>query len=388
MKTLPWIFLGVFFFYISASPVAANNEESGGVVSKTFSVNKGGKLEISTEGGDILIKPWEKNEVFVKVEGIDEEDVDRVKMTQTGNTITVRYRAKWGWLGSRVRHARFDVNVPSQFNVELETSGGDIEIMNGLNGTLKGETSGGDIRLGDVTGMVDMKTSGGDVRTTRIHGNGILKTSGGDIQVGSVSGDLEALTAGGDIKIERVGKMLLAKTAGGDIMSGDVGGEAKVSTAGGDVKVGKVSGGASLSTAGGDIELGGGSGLVTSKTAGGDIRLENISGSIEAKTAGGDVIAELHPGGKGKSKLSSAGGDVKLYLPEHAKATIDARIRVHGWWGSHGDEYEIQSDFKSETHEKDEAENEIRATYILNGGGEVISLTTTNANIEIRKLKK
>ncbi|HEY5615448.1 MAG TPA: DUF4097 family beta strand repeat-containing protein, partial [Bacteroidota bacterium] len=121
-------------------------------------------------------------------------------------------------------------------------------------------------------------------------------------------------------------------------------------------------------------------------TSGGDIILENITGSIDAKTSGGDIRAELIPSGKGSSELVSAGGDIKLYIPENAKATIEAIIRVDSRWGrsrSRRDKYEVKSDFKSDTY--DDGEDDIRATYILNGGGERITLETVNSNIEIRK---
>lgn len=386
MKTFLWLLVAIVFIAFPAYHALGNSEEAG-EVTKSFSVSKGGRLEVDTESGDIQITPWEKNEVLVRVDGVSERDSDRVKITQSGNTVSVRYRGKWGWLSGRGQDVRFEISIPSQFDIELETSGGDIDIRGNVTGELKGQTSGGDIRLENVVGTVSMKTSGGDVSAKRIQGNGTLKTSGGDIKIGTTSGDLEVITSGGDIKVDNVGKSLIAKTAGGDIIVGDVGGEATASTAGGDVRVGKVSGKASLSTAGGDIELRGASGIVTSKTAGGDIKLENVTGSIVAKTAGGDVIAELIPSGKGKSKLSSAGGDVKLYIPDNAKATIEARIRIHGWWGSRN-EYEIISDFKSEKYDKDEDAGEIRALYVLNEGGEDISLSTVNANIEIRKLRK
>jgi DUF4097 and DUF4098 domain-containing protein YvlB len=384
MKTFLWSVVVCTLLFVPARHAIAGAEPEGGEISRSFSVSKGGRLEVSAESGDIRVSPWEKNEVSVRVDGVAERDSDRVKMEQSGNTVTVRYRGKWYWHGGG-RDVRFEINVPKQFDIDLETAGGDIDVRGTLTGELKGRTSGGDIGLEDITGTVSMKTSGGDITARKIQGAGTLKTSGGDIKVGSTSGDLEATTSGGDIRIDNVGKNLVAKTAGGDITVGDVGGEATVSTAGGDVIVGKVSGKATLSTAGGDIELRGASGVVTAKTAGGDVKLENISGSVEAKTAGGDVIAQLTPGGKGKSKLSSAGGDVKLYLPESAKATIEALIRVHSWLGGKS-EYEIVSDFKSEKYNRDDGE--INAMFILNGGGENITLSTVNANIEIRKLKK
>ena len=351
--------------------------------SKSFSVSKGGTVEISTSRGDIRISPWEKNEVSVVIEGLDDEDLDNIKMTQNGNIVRVSYRSRWE---DGSGHVRFAISVPSQFNLDMNTSGGDLEVKGGLTGKIDGSTSGGDIKLGNVFGgPVEVTTSGGDIRTGKIEGDGSLKTAGGDIHVGSVNGSLSVNTSGGNIQVETVTKSLDAKTAGGDIVIGDVGGEAHVSTSGGDVNVGKVSGKASLSTAGGDIELKGASGKVNARTSGGDVKLQNITGAIDAKTAGGEVEAELIPSGKGGSRLSSSGGDVRLYIDEKSKATIEATIRLDGW-GSRKSRYIVKSEFPKESYETDEEADEIRAVYKLNGGGELIELSTSNSNIEIHKL--
>jgi len=218
-----------------------------------------------------------------------------------------------------------------------------------------------------------------------VTGSGYLKTAGGDIRVGKVGGTLEVRTSGGDIQVDYVAKSLEARTAGGDIRIGDVGGEASVSTSGGDIHVGKVSGKVKMSTAGGDVHLEGASGTVSAKTAGGDIKLRSVTGVVDAKTAGGEVEAELNPSGKGSSRLVSSGGDVRLFIPASAKATIYATIRIHGSWGRRSERYTVKSDFESESFEKDDDDEEIRAVYKLNGGGEKIELETVNADIHVRK---
>jgi hypothetical protein len=348
--------------------------------SKSFKVSKGGTLEVSVRAGDIRLSTWDKNEVFVKASDIEEEDLDDLEMTQTDNTVRVEFQSRWG------STPQFDISLPTQFNVDAQTSGGDISVRGSITGSLNGKTSGGDIKIGDVVGTVDMNTSGGDIATGDVQGDLYLNTSGGDVHVGFVSGKADVSTSGGDIRVEKVGKTLQARTSGGNIVVGDIGGEATVSTSGGDIIVGRVSGGASLGTAGGNLSLHSATGRVIAKTAGGDIELDSIAGSVDARTASGSIDAELIPTGKGRSKLSTAAGDVVLYLPENAKATISARVRVHGWWGEEDEESNIYSDFKADTFEKDEREREIRATYILNGGGESITLDTSLGNIEIRKL--
>lgn len=309
-------------------------------------------------------------------------------MDQRGNTVRVEYRNRRGWNRG---HTRFEITVPTQFNTDLRTSGGDIEIRGDIDGKIKGSTSGGDVILGNISkGTVDLSTSGGDMRTGDIQGDVNLRTSGGDIELGKVGGNADVKTSGGDIRVESVGKTLKAATSGGDITIGDVGGEATVSTSGGDVKVRRVAGWASMSTSGGNIELLGASGKVKANTAGGDIRLEDITGSIEAATAGGDVSAELKPTGTGRSRLSSAGGEITLYIPENAKATIEAIIEIEGRWRSRSREYEVKSDFKEDTYDKSgrEDDREVHAVYKLNGGGEDITLKTVNSNIYIKKLRR
>jgi DUF4097 and DUF4098 domain-containing protein YvlB len=378
MKTRQLIALSILFFL--ALPALGQTDEQTSTQSKSFKVSKGGMLEVSVQAGDIRLSPWEKDEVYVKAREIEDDDVDNLEMTQVGNNVRVEFHSRWG------STPRFDISVPSQFNADLQTSGGDIIINGAMTGTLKGITSGGDIKLGDVVGSADMNTSGGDVITGDVQGDLYLNTSGGDLRIGLVTGRADVNTSGGDITIEKVGKTLRARTSGGDVTIGDIGGEATISTSGGDIMVGKVSGGVSVGTAGGNISLKSATGRVTAKTAGGDIQLESIAGPVDAKTAAGNIDAELIPTGKGRSRLSTAAGDVVLYLPENAKATINARVRVHGWWSDEDEESNIYSDFKADTFEKDEREREIRATYILNGGGESITLDTSLGNIEIRKL--
>lgn len=351
---------------------------------QTFNVGKNSALDISVSGCDIVIRSWEKNAIEVIVEGLDEEDMEYVKMKQNGDEVIVTYRPKWSTRGG----GRFEVSVPQQTKLDMNTSGGNIELNGSLTGDAVGHTSGGDINIEKLKGTVRMTTSGGDIRTGDIEGKAELRTSGGNITIANIIGESVVNTSGGDIRIGNVAKKLDARTAGGDIEVGDIGGDATVGTSGGDVRVGKVSGNAYLRTAGGDVKLLGASGTVEARTSGGDIELKNITGTIEASTAGGDVTAELNPSGKGESNLKTSGGDIRLTLPASAKASIDAviRIRDNGWNGSSKrSKYEVRSDFPATTYDKDGDRDEIRARYQINGGGEVITLEATNGYIDIKK---
>jgi DUF4097 and DUF4098 domain-containing protein YvlB len=375
-------------------PRAAVSEENAGQrISKSFTVAKGGDLEVDVNGGDIRLVPWEKNEVAVVVDGMDPDDKDDLSMTQTGTTVRVEYRPKWGSSGD----VRFTVSLPSQFNSMIHTSGGNLTVDGKLIGKLDGSTSGGDIQTGAIDGPT------------------ILKTSGGNITLGKISGETDVKTSGGDITIEGVGKRVKASTSGGTVQVGDVGGQADLSSSGGDIRVGNVSGNASLRTSGGNIELVSATGRVDLKTAGGNVELTNVSGSVDArtaggnlflkkitgsvdaKTAGGNVDAELIPHGGTRSSLATAAGDVHLAIPADAKVTIDATIRLQGFGRRHNNRdrsnFTISSDFEASVSDgagqsEDAQQDIIHKVYKVNGGGDAITLSTSNGNISIKKMSK
>src|SRR5262245_16561318 len=62
----------------------------GGAPTKSFTVSKGGTLEVSVSQGDIRVLPWDRNEVVVKVPGADEEDMEDFRIVQDGNNVVVR----------------------------------------------------------------------------------------------------------------------------------------------------------------------------------------------------------------------------------------------------------------------------------------------------------
>jgi hypothetical protein len=105
--------------------------------SKSFTVGKGGTLSVSVDGGDIRINVWDKNEVYVKADGIDEEDMDRLKMKQDGNDVRVEFRNRRSWGGWNSNHVRFEITVPSQYNADLHTSGRYYGSRNGQRKSLR-----------------------------------------------------------------------------------------------------------------------------------------------------------------------------------------------------------------------------------------------------------
>ncbi len=238
---------------------------------ETFNVNPNDNLFLDVDFGDIIIKGSPDNLVHVKVtmKGSD-EDIERykVKFSQEGNTVKVECRhrgARFHFFNQNWTDAKYEISVPAEFNLDVSTSGGNVEIYN-VKGEIEGSTSGGDVEANSLDGNIRMNTSGGNVVGKSLKGDLYLETSGGDIFVENSSGNLKAETSGGDIKILDCDAQVRASTSGGNIR-----------TSLSDNK------GIRLSTSGGNIVL---------------FLPDSISGDIDADATGGNVSCELSFKGK------------------------------------------------------------------------------------------
>ncbi len=346
---------------------------------KTFKVSKSGSLSVSLAAGDIHIKTWEKNEVEVLYED-DEEDYADVKIFQDGSNITVRSDS----------YTDFEITVPSEFNLSLNSSGGDIKVFGNIKGEIDINTAGGDIQLKDVNGEISANTAGGDIRSGNIKGSVTLSSSGGDIVVGKVDGECSLNTGGGDVVVNDVLKTLTVSTGGGNVTSGNVGNNVVITTGGGDVSVNNISGTTVVTTGGGNI-----SGTKITKggtvvTGAGDVVLKNLTGDIDVTSGAGNVITEFTSVGNKESKIITGYGDITVYIPENAKVTIEATVRFAegNVWSTDKTEISesIKSEFKSST--EDQRKGECHAVYNINGGGTNIELETSLGQIIIKKLKR
>ena len=328
---------------------------------KTFNVSKGDNLEVGVSNGNITISTWDKDQVYVKAIDVDDDDLKYLKIEQQGNKVIVEFK------GKDSDEFYLEISIPSQFNLDLSSGGGNISIKDNINGKVELATGGGNINVNDVTDKLS------------------VATGGGNISVGSVSGETELSTGGGNINVKDVKSKIDISTGGGNISIGNIGGNAEVSTAGGNISVGKVSGSADLNTAGGNINLDGATGKVEVNTAGGNIKLKNISGSIDANTAGGNIYAELIPSSNSKNEFNTAGGDISLLLPSDAKVDIVASVHVSKHKSESDMDDLIKSDFQPVSVDFDKSTRNFTKKFVLNGGGSKIDLNTAGGKIKINK---
>lgn len=209
---------------------------------RSFNVAPGGTLTVNADVGDIDVRPGAGGvSVDVFRRGTAERDVE-VTFDQQQNDVTVRARNEhslgfFSW--SRGDEVRFVITVPSRYNVQLNTSGGNIQVGD-LQGSARCKTSGGNIETARISGPVDARTSGGDVTVDSSSGKLDLHTSGGSIKVRHAGGDLDAHTSGGSIDVDEAVGSINAETSGGSIRARFLEqphADSRLSTSGGGISV-------------------------------------------------------------------------------------------------------------------------------------------------------
>jgi DUF4097 and DUF4098 domain-containing protein YvlB len=271
---------------------------------RSFDVTPGGRLSVNIEGGQIVVAGTEASRVVVRMRAKgSEERLEKVTMSAERNADGVTVLGKrergdhiFGWFGSDV-NVSVTIEVPRDYNLDLQTSGGDINVRQ-VNGTALGRTSGGRINVESIRGDVRMRTSGGRMDARSIEGSVDLATSGGTISASQIDGRVRANTSGGSIRIERLSGAVDAQTSGGSI----------------------------------NIELAGKNDGITAKTSGGSISLRvpnSTSGNLNASTSGGRVSTDLTftSSDVGKSSLR---GKLNGGGPEILARTSGGSIQIVG----------------------------------------------------------
>ena len=285
LKIAGIILLGILFTYGSA--IGAKHLE------RTFHVGPGGSLTLDSDLGSVQVEGQERNTVQVTVDSKHEiEEILDLNFTQEGNEVIIKGEKKrvslFKIIKSSSKKVHFTISVPRSFNVNINTSGGGIDLRS-IEGEVRGATSGGKIIAEEITGRLDARTSGGKIELNGINGSVEAKTSGGGIYLSEIDGRVYARTSGGRIKSSRV--------------TGD----------------------ATLQTSGGPITVEEHNGHLDTRTSGGGITINGLRGSANARTSGGPIAASLVEPPASDCELRTSGGGIKISLPRGTNAFISAR---------------------------------------------------------------
>lgn len=277
MKKL-YLFAVLFLLVVFAVSATAHEEE----IKKNFDVKAGQQFTLKADFGSVVVNSWGKDEVRVVVrketsrwsekeakELFEYYDVD-FNQDSRGVTVIAEYTGPKNLFGrSHNIRVHFDVTVPREFDLDVHTAGGSIEVAD-IKGQVDVHTSGGHIKLGSIGGKVNAKTSGGSISLNGSDGTTDLRTSGGSINIGDVNGDVTAKTSGGSVSVD------------------------------------------------------GARGNADVYTSGGSLHLEKIYGNITGHTSGGSITAEIMGKIDRDCSLKTSGGGITVYLNKNIETTIDA----------------------------------------------------------------
>lgn len=321
------------------------------------------------------------------------ENATNIKKSADGNIIEIRGDS----MHKKGVRYEFTITLPSHFNIKTMITGGEIKIINTsgavnvitsggninldeINGKIEAKTSGGDVGIKDSEGNVNLSTAGGDISIINTNGQISGKTSGGDIITRHVEGDVDVSTSGGDIDFSYiVGKIIEGTTSGGDIDAHDIRGNIHLRTSGGDIHIEDVDGYFYGKTSAGDIELESMNGPIEIFTSAGSIQGYNLSGGIQAKTSAGDIeIYKIwnHNFDSHDINLITSHGNIDLSIPKDFPVTLNAKIN------GRNSRYEIESEYPISITTNF---NNIYGHFVTGDSTYPIELQTTHGDINIEK---
>ncbi len=370
---------------------------------RTLSTREGLRLRLVTDLGDVRILTQKTEQVSYRVRiETDSRDPDAKSLLRqyalaarsnpTGVQLT-------GQMPSRPFHGRvwvrFEVSVPRNYTLDVLTQAGNIETQdvdgrvslvtwggNITAGRLGGpeaagarlETQGGHITVQDVNGELRATTAGGHISVASVRGAATLRTGGGHIRVGTIQGAAQLETGGGNISVQRTNESVTVVTSGGQIDFGEAAGSIRARTGGGGIRILRVAGSTQLASGDGSIYLTRVEGAVRASTGAGSITAW-FTPEVPAESAGKPKVRKLSAG----SQLVSGQGDIVVYLPRELAVTIQATIEMAA-------EHRIEADpsLPLKVTYPGASSGTLRGDCAMNGGGEILRLSTSAGNIRLK----
>ena len=143
-------------------------------------------------GGSFTVRGWDRDSVHLRAHlaGRDWRDT-KLHLDRFPNGTRLRTGLGGSQLEKSTSH-EFELWVPRNYDIDLESAGGDLHIEN-VNGTFRGQTRGGSIELEHVRGTANLSTRGGNIRIVDSRLEGRVTTRGGAIERTRVTGGVRAL---------------------------------------------------------------------------------------------------------------------------------------------------------------------------------------------------
>lgn len=176
---------------------------------KRFWVTGTPDVKLATFDGSIVVRGWDRNEVYVEVEkrGRDKKEVDALEVVteQAGSQISVEVRQPssrtyaFGAVTTLSRGARVVASVPATCNIMLRSGDGSLKIER-------------------VNGRVELRSSDGSISGFELAGDIFAHTEDGSVRLDNLDGRVDAATDDGSITIHGRLDAVRARTGDGSVV--------------------------------------------------------------------------------------------------------------------------------------------------------------------------
>lgn len=219
------------------------------------------------------------------------------------------------------RNALIDVTVRSgsllvrgteRANAELRTNHSRYTLnVSGVGMTLGARETGGRDNSDSGNARVELAVP----RGVRL----VISAGRADVEVRSIDGDVEVHSSSGDITMAHLGGRAIVETLSGDLTIESGVGELRVTTSSGDVIARDVRGEVNVHTTSGDVTLSG-SGIprLLIESISGDAAVEGsiaLDGRLRISTHSGDVVLRLADGARGELEFFTHNGELNTAIP-------------------------------------------------------------------------
>src|SRR5687767_5829243 len=168
MNKKPLLSICALTLLSAAQCIAAEQD----IITKSFTAKPGGNLMMKVDRGSIRVTTSNSDKVDVKIirelkrasssKAQEVYALHKIELSQYGDTVKIeadnpQNNRLFGKNPFNNLHVEYNISVPSQFNLDVRTSGGNIDVSD-LEGLVKAHTSGGNLNLGLIKGEIAVHT--------------------------------------------------------------------------------------------------------------------------------------------------------------------------------------------------------------------------------------
>jgi hypothetical protein len=177
----------------------------------TVAAQRGQRLEISAQSGEITVRTWTRNAVRIQATG---EHLARLGIDQSASVISVRGVSARGFPPK----VTFELTVPVWMGIRLSGVNTSMRVA-GTDAAVTVETVNGDVDVTGGSGVVSLRSVEGEVKLVGAKGKVDVGSVNSDVTVTDVAGDLQAETVNGDLQMEKIqSDNVDANTVNGDVV--------------------------------------------------------------------------------------------------------------------------------------------------------------------------